>query len=98
MKLTFGLSDEKAELVKILNNGNARGMPLLRASLSRRQEFEPVVFEVFGPKIVAMRKKYDDEALESRFVTESVGVNSITGRCAGQSTRSLQRRSTCPAE
>ena len=70
----FRCSDEKAELVKILNNGNTRGMPLLRARMSRHGEFEPRVFDVFGPKIVAMRTRYDDEALESRFITEDVGM------------------------
>lgn len=69
----FRYSDEKAELVKILNNGNVRGMPVLRAQLSRQREFEPRVFNVFGPKIVAMRTRYDDAALESRFLTGEFG-------------------------
>ena len=73
----FRFSDEKAELVKILNNGNARGMPLLRAHISRQAEFEPRVFHVFGPKLVAMRKEYEDEALESRFVTEEVEMGEL---------------------
>ena len=49
----FRVSDEKAELVKILNNGNARGFPVLRAEQNgNRKEFNPVAYNVFGPKIV----------------------------------------------
>ncbi len=70
----FRFSDEKAELVKILNNGNARGMPVLRTVVNRHREFNPQAFQVFGPKVVAMRGAYDDRALESRFLTEIMGV------------------------
>ncbi|MBL6613172.1 MAG: hypothetical protein ISP45_04120 [Reyranella sp.] len=65
----FRFSDEKAELVKILNNGNARGFPVLRTHVSATKVFDPVAFDVYGPKIVAMRRSYDDRALESRFLT-----------------------------
>jgi hypothetical protein len=66
----FRMSDEKAELVKILNNGNVRGMPVLRTIVNQKHEFSPAAFQVFGPKIVATRGIYDDRALESRFITE----------------------------
>lgn len=69
----FRFSDEKAELVKILNNGNVRGFPVLRTHVSEKKEFEPRAFTVFGPKLVAMRRHYEDEALESRFFTEEMG-------------------------
>lgn len=65
----FRFSDEKAELVKILNNGNVAGFPVLRTQITLRKEFEPRAFHVFGPKIVGMRTRYDDRALESRFLT-----------------------------
>ncbi len=65
----FRFSDEKAEMVKILNNGIIHGMPVLRANLSRQREFEPRAFQVFGPKIVATRGNYDDKGLDSRFIT-----------------------------
>jgi hypothetical protein len=68
----FRFSDEKAELVKILNNGNARGFPVLRTSVSPTREFDPRAFHVFGPKIVAMRRSFDDRGLESRFLTEDM--------------------------
>lgn len=63
------LSDETAELVKLFNNGNVRGMPIVRSQAQRDQAFNPRVFSVFGPKIVAMRGAYADDALESRFLT-----------------------------
>lgn len=66
----FRFSDEKAEMVKIFNNGNVRGMPILRSQITRDREFDPRVFQVFGPKIVATRGEYEDAGLESRFLTE----------------------------
>jgi hypothetical protein len=69
----FRFSDEKSELVKILNNGNVRGFPVLRTAVTASREFDPRAFNVFGPKIVAMRKAFDDAALESRFITEEMG-------------------------
>ena len=69
----FRMSDEKAELVKILNNGTVRGIPVLRTLINQKHEFNPAAFHVFGPKIVATRGSYDDRALESRFLTELMG-------------------------
>jgi hypothetical protein len=69
----FRFSDEKSELVKILNNGMAMGFPVLRSASSATRDFEPRAFQVYGPKIVAMRRSYDDQALESRFLTEEMG-------------------------
>jgi hypothetical protein len=45
----FRFSDEKAELVRILNNGNVRGMPILLMIMNRQKEFNPQAFQVFGP-------------------------------------------------
>lgn len=69
----FRVSDEKAEVVKILNNGNARGFPVLRTETSGKKEFDPKAYTVFGPKLVASRGFFDDRALESRFLTEEMG-------------------------
>jgi hypothetical protein len=73
----FRFSDERAEIVKILNNGNVRGMPVLRTMMNRQREFNPQAFQVFGPKIVATRGSYDDKALESRFITEEMGARQL---------------------
>jgi hypothetical protein len=69
----FRQSDEKAEIVKILNHGNVRGVPVLRTMVTDAREYNPKAFRVFGPKLVATRGDYDDRALESRFLTEEMG-------------------------
>lgn len=69
----FRFSDEKAEIVKILNNGNVRGVPVLRTMVTPAREYNPRAFQVFGPKLVATRGEYNDPALESRFLTEEMG-------------------------
>jgi hypothetical protein len=69
----FRFSDERAEIVKILNNGNARGFPVLRSEVSGNKEFNPRAYAVFGPKLVATRGFFEDRALESRCLTEEMG-------------------------
>lgn len=68
----FRFSDERAEIVKILNNGNARGFPVLRSESTPTKEFNPKAFDVFGPKIIATRRSFDDRALESRCISEDM--------------------------
>lgn len=69
----FRFSDEQSELVKILNNGNARGFPVLRSEVSGKGEYNPRAYAVFGPKLVATREYFQDRALESRCLTEEMG-------------------------
>lgn len=69
----FRFSDATVELTKILNNGNAKGMPVLRTMTNRHRELNPQAFRVYGPKLVAMRESFADRALESRFLTENTG-------------------------
>jgi hypothetical protein len=73
----FRMSDEKAELVKILNQGNVRGFPVLRSQATPQKTFDPRAFHVYGPKIVAMRHSFSDQALESRFLTEEMGQRQL---------------------
>ncbi len=68
----FRLSDEKADVVKILNNGNVKGFPVLRSEVVGK-EYNPKAYHVFGPKIVATRGFFEDRALESRFLAEEMG-------------------------
>lgn len=74
----FRMSDEKAEIVKILNNGNGRGFPVLRSDVSKRGEVNPAAFSVYGPKLVATRGYFEDRALESRCVTEEMGQRPLS--------------------
>jgi len=69
----FRESDERAEMVKILNNGNAKGFPVLRCEVNQRKEFDPRAYAVFGPKLIATRRSFQDRALESRCLTEDMG-------------------------
>jgi hypothetical protein len=73
----FRMSDERAEIVKILNNGNAKGFPVLRSEVVGKKEFDPRAYAVFGPKLVATRGFFDDRALESRFITEEMGQSRL---------------------
>jgi hypothetical protein len=74
----FRMSDEKAEIIKILNNGNAKGFPVLRSEIAgNRKEFNPTAFNVFGPKIVGTRGFFEDRALESRFISEEMGRSKL---------------------
>lgn len=73
----FRYSDERSEIVKIFNNGNMRGMPVLRTMLNQQHEFDPRAFLVYGPKLVSMRHRFADDALESRFLTEEMGVRKL---------------------
>lgn len=69
----FRFSDATASLTKILNNGNLQGMPVLRTMSNRNGELNPQAYRVFGPKLIGMRGRFTDVALESRFVTEETG-------------------------
>ncbi len=69
----FRFSDEQAEIVKILNNGNAKGFPVLRSEVTGKHEYSPTAYTVFGPKVVATRSFFQDRALESRCLTEEMG-------------------------
>lgn len=83
-------SDKTADLVKILNNGTVKGLPVLRTLQNRHKEFNPAAFTVFGPKIIAMRDRFKDQALESRFLTETMGVRPLRPDIAIQLPNSLR--------
>jgi hypothetical protein len=68
----FRYSDEKSEVVKILNAGNVDGFPVLRTEVSSKREFDPRAYRVFGPKLIATRGFFQDRALESRCLTEDM--------------------------
>lgn len=70
-------SDATADLVKILNNGNVIGLPVLRTMANRHKELNPRAFRVYGPKLLAMRESFADRALESRFLTEETGTRPL---------------------
>ena len=73
----FYRSSEQSLIAKILNNGNAVGFPVLRCERKADQSFVTKAYSVFGPKVMASRGRFDDQALESRFLTESSGLRPL---------------------
>ena len=67
----FYATNFRAEIVKILNSGYQKGVPIVKIDLDT---FEPVSFDVFGPKIIGSRERYDDDALESRCITHETDI------------------------
>lgn len=66
----YRFSDTTTEIVKILNSGYQRGIPVLRSE--GKGTFEVKSYDVYGPKIIATRNRFHDLALESRFLVEEM--------------------------
>ncbi len=56
------------EMVKILNTGFQSNIPLLRTEGDKKREVK--AYHVFGPKLIATRRPFHDDALESRCLTK----------------------------
>jgi hypothetical protein len=69
----FRFSDLQSEIIKILNCGYSKGVPVLRAEGDVQKM--PVAYDVFCPKIIATREPFGDRALESRCLTEVMQGN-----------------------
>ena len=68
----FSQSDEASMIAKILNGGNEKGQPILRSEKNADGNFDAAAFDVFGPKIIGMRKDFQDEATASRCLTKEM--------------------------
>lgn len=66
----YRFSDTTVEIIKILNSGYQKGIPVLRSE--GKGTFEVKAYDVFCPKIVATRQRFNDQALESRFLIEEM--------------------------
>jgi hypothetical protein len=64
----FKNSEAWTEIIKIFNCGYMKGLPVLRSE-KVGDTYEPRAFDVFGPKIIANRARFDDPALETRCLT-----------------------------
>lgn len=60
-------TDLQSQITIILNNGYEKGMSVGRVEGEKKRE--PVTFNVFCPKIISTRKRFNDQALESRIIT-----------------------------
>jgi len=63
-------SDSGSDITQILNSGWQRGRYVWRCDQDNKNEVEP--FDSFGPKVIASREKFDDQALNSRCITEQM--------------------------
>lgn len=68
----FENSDEASMIAKILNGGNEKGQPILRSEKNAMGNFDAAAFDVFGPKIIGMRKDFQDQATASRCLTKDM--------------------------
>jgi hypothetical protein len=59
-------SDVGADIVKVLNCGYQKGLPVTRMEATVKGEFVPRQYVVFGPKIINGRQRFNDEATETR--------------------------------
>lgn len=65
-------SDETSDWVKMFNVGYQRRQGVLMRAGDKNSGFDPEVFVVYGPKILATRKPFEDKALESRCLTKKM--------------------------
>ena len=63
----FNNSDEASMIAKILNGGNEKGQAILRSEKDALGNFDAAAFDVFGPKIIGMRKDFQDQATRQKF-------------------------------
>lgn len=69
------IQDSETEnlMIKVYNQGNQVGAPVLRSSDSARG-FEVEAFDVFCPKVIGTRKLFRDRATESRCLTKTMSA------------------------
>lgn len=63
----FRNSEMWSDIIKILNCGYQKGMPVLRTEGEKNRDVR--AYAVYSPKILATRKRFKDLALESRMIT-----------------------------
>lgn len=64
----FWGTDKRNVITQILNGGNSRDGGVSRCD---GPGFKPRLYNSFGPKVLASRQPYKDDALESRFLTHN---------------------------
>ena len=62
----FKQSNEKNEVIKILNVGYEQGAAVFRC---HGDDYNPTAYACFGPKIIVTRKRFGDDATETRCFT-----------------------------
>jgi len=64
----FKESNEKNEVITILNCGFSKGTPVMRCEKDNPDNVQ--ILPTFSPKVIATRQSFSDKALESRCLTE----------------------------
>ncbi len=67
----YAFSDMTTPIAQILNQGYSRRFPVMRVD-GKNGIFNPKSFWVYGPKLLATRERFQDDALESRCLSEVV--------------------------
>jgi hypothetical protein len=62
----FRDSDVGSEIVKVLNCGYQKGLPVTRLDKVEGGQYVPQQYQVFGPKIINGRRRFQDDATETR--------------------------------
>ena len=70
-------SGEDDDVTKILNAGFEQGRSIMRVDLNKQVSEQVGLFEPYGTKIIATKRRFEDNGLESRCITE---IMSDTGR------------------
>lgn len=66
----FKASEMWSEIIKILNSGHTQGTAVVRMKPDKADgSYKTDVFDVYGPKVLASRERFSDQALESRCLT-----------------------------
>lgn len=63
-------SGEDDDVTKIMNAGFEKGRSIMRIDLNKETSEQVGLFEPYGTKIIASKKRFEDSALESRCITE----------------------------
>jgi len=71
-EMDFRASDETVDLIKIMLVGYQREQGFVLRSADKQKGFATEVYVVYGPKLIATRRRFADQALESRCITHEV--------------------------
>ena len=67
----FKSSEMHSDIIKILNSGHSKDVPVVRMNV-KKEGMTTQTFVVYGPKVLASRERFKDEALESRCLTQTL--------------------------
>jgi len=74
-------SDLRSEIIKILNMGSERGGAVLRSERrASDDQYDPEAYNVYGPKVLATRLSFGDDALESRCISYTMPATHVPDR------------------